>query len=46
MYSLGGGVQIPIVNRWAADIAYRFSRIESDTPLNAQGLTFGFGYRF
>jgi opacity protein-like surface antigen len=46
MYTLGGGVQIPIAGRWAADVGYRFSRIESETPLNAQGLTFGFGYRF
>jgi len=32
----------------SADIEadYRFSRIKADTPLNAQGATFGIGYRF
>jgi opacity protein-like surface antigen len=46
MYTLGGGVQVPVAAHWAADIGYRFSRIEAEDPLNAQGLTFGFGYRF
>ena len=46
MYSLGTGVQIPVTGHWAADIGYRFSRVAADTPLNAQGMTFGFGYRF
>jgi hypothetical protein len=46
MFTLGGGVEIPIVPHWAADVGYRFSRISADTPLNAQGMTFGFGYRF
>ncbi len=46
MYSLGGGVQIPIAGPWAADVGYRFSRIAADTPVNAQGVTFGVGYRF
>jgi len=31
---------------WAIDAGYRFARIAADTPLNAQGVTFGFGYRF
>ncbi len=46
MYTLGGGVEVPVAAHWAADVGYRFSRIEADDPLNAQGLTFGFGYRF
>ncbi len=46
MYSIGAGVQIPVFGAWAADVGYRFSRIGADTPLNAQGLTFGIGYRF
>ena len=46
MYTLGGGVDIPVAHHWAVDVGYRFSRIEADTPLNAQGMTFGFGYRF
>jgi opacity protein-like surface antigen len=46
MYTLGGGVDIPVAHHWAVDVGYRFSRIQADTPLNAQGMTFGFGYRF
>lgn len=46
MYSFGGGVQIPIFGAWAADVGYRFSRVNADTPVNAQGVTFGIGYRF
>jgi len=46
MFTLGGGVQVPVARHWAVDAAYRFSRINSDTPFNAQGMTFGFGYRF
>jgi hypothetical protein len=46
MYSVGGGVQVPLFGSWAADIGYRFSRIEADTPVNTQGVTFGVGYRF
>jgi len=46
MYTLGGGVDIPVAQHWAVDVGYRFSRVEADTPLNAQGMTFGFGYRF
>ena len=46
MYSFGGGVQVPLFGAWAADVGYRFSRINADTPINAQGMTFGIGYRF
>jgi opacity protein-like surface antigen len=46
MYSLGTGVEIPVARHWAVDAGYRFSRVAADTPLNAQGMTFGFGYRF
>jgi opacity protein-like surface antigen len=46
MFTLGGGVEIPVAHHWAVDAGYRFSRISADTPLNAQGATFGFGYRF
>jgi len=45
-FSLGGGVAIPVAHHWTADIGYRFSRVSADTPLNAQGMTFGVGYRF
>jgi len=46
MFTLGGGVSVPVSRGWAVDAAYRFSRVNADTPLNAQGLTFGVGYRF
>jgi len=51
MVMLGGGVQVPIVSHWAADVGYRYSRIAADSTLNATSLntnvvTFGFGYRF
>jgi opacity protein-like surface antigen len=39
-------VQVPLFGRWTADVGYRFSRIAADTPVNAQGATFGVGYRF
>jgi opacity protein-like surface antigen len=46
MFTLGGGVEIPVARHWAVDAGYRFARVAADTPLNAQGATFGFGYRF
>jgi opacity protein-like surface antigen len=51
MYTLGGGVQMPIASRWIIDAAYRYSHIAADTtlsaaPLNTNGMTFGLGYRF
>jgi Outer membrane protein beta-barrel domain len=46
MFTLGGGVEVPVARHWAVDVGYRFSRVEATTPLNAQGATFGFGYRF
>lgn len=46
MFTLGGGVEVPVLRHWAVDADYRFARIASDTPFNANGATFGFGYRF
>jgi opacity protein-like surface antigen len=46
MFTLGGGVDFPVAQHWAVDVGYRFSRFNATTPLNAQGATFGFGYRF
>jgi opacity protein-like surface antigen len=51
MFTLGGGVQIPVVPHVALDAGYRYSRINADTtlnalPVNANGLTFGIAYRF
>ncbi|MBI3492738.1 MAG: porin family protein [Acidobacteria bacterium] len=51
MFTLGGGVQTLVAAHWVVDAGYRYSRIAADTtlsatPLNANGLTFGIGYRF
>jgi len=46
MVTFGGGVEIPVARHLAVDAGYRFSRVAADTPLNAQGMTFGVGYRF
>jgi opacity protein-like surface antigen len=51
MWMLGGGVQVPVARHWAVDAGYRYSRIGADSTLsasalNANGMTFGFGYRF
>jgi opacity protein-like surface antigen len=51
MYTLGGGVLIPVAQRWVVDAAYRYSRIAADStlsasPLSTNGMTFGLGYRF
>ena len=39
-------IEVPVAHHWAVDAGYRFSRVEADTPVNAQGATLGFGYRF
>lgn len=46
MFSVGGGVETPIAPHLVADVAYRVSRVSADTPVNAQSVTFGVGYRF
>jgi opacity protein-like surface antigen len=51
MFTLGGGVQVPVARHWVVDTGYRYARIAADStlsasPLNANGMTFGFGYRF
>jgi opacity protein-like surface antigen len=51
MYTVGGGVLIPVASRWVVDAAYRYSRIAADqtlsaSPLSTNGMTFGLGYRF
>ena len=51
MFTLGGGVQVPVAPHWVVDTGYRYARIAADStlgtsPLNANGMTFGFGYRF
>ena len=51
MYTVGGGVLVPVASRWVIDAAYRYSRIAADStlsasPLSTNGMTFGLGYRF
>jgi len=46
MFSVGGGVEVPIVPHFVASAGYRVSRVSADTPVNAQSVTFGVGYRF
>ena len=51
MFTLGGGVEMPLMPHWAVDAGYRYSRIAADSTLsagalNANVMTFGFGYRF
>ena len=51
MLTFGGGVELPVVKRWVADVGYRYSRIAAESslsadPLNTNAMTFGFGYRF
>ena len=46
LFALGGGVEVPLAGHLAADVGYRYSRITSDTPINANSVTFGVGYRF
>jgi opacity protein-like surface antigen len=51
MVTLGGGVQLSVAPRWVVDAGYRYARVGvsttlSATPLNANGMTFGLGYRF
>jgi opacity protein-like surface antigen len=46
MYALGGGVEAPIAGHLVADVGYRVSRVSSDTPVTAQSVTFGLGYKF
>jgi len=46
MFTIGGGVQVPIAPRVSVDVGYRVSRIEADTPINAHSVVAGIGYRF
>ena len=51
MLTFGGGLQVSVTHHWVADAGYRYSRIAADTTLsasaiNANGMTFGVGYRF
>jgi len=46
MLSTGAGIEAPIARHVMFDAGYHFSHVNADTPLHAQGLTFGVGYRF
>jgi opacity protein-like surface antigen len=46
MVTTGGGIEAPIAKRLVFDASYHFSHVDADTPLHAQGLAFGIGYRF
>jgi opacity protein-like surface antigen len=46
MFTVGGGVQVPVAPRVSVDVGYRVSRISADTPVNAQSIVAGVGYRF
>ena len=46
MFTLGGGVQVPVAPRVSVDVGYRLSRIDADTPVNAHRIVAGVGYRF
>jgi len=51
MLTVGAGMQFPVAPHWVVDGGYRYSHIGSDatlsaTPLSANGITFGIGYRF
>jgi opacity protein-like surface antigen len=45
MFSVGGGVEVPIVPHFVANAGYRVSRASADTPVSAQSVTFGAGYK-
>lgn len=51
MFTIVGGVQVPVASHWVVDGGYRYSHIAADTtlsasPLTANGLNVGVGYRF
>ena len=46
MVTGGGGAEFYLAPHWALDTEYRVSRVSATTPLHAQGLAFGLGYRF
>ena len=46
MFTIGGGVQMPVAPRLSVDVGYRVSRINAETPVNAHSIIAGVGYRF
>ena len=46
MFTLGGGVDVPVAPHLMVDVGYRVSRVSADTPVSANSFVAGFGYRF
>jgi opacity protein-like surface antigen len=46
MVAFGGGVEAPVAPHLVFDVGYRVAHVSTDTPINAQSVTFGFGYKF
>jgi opacity protein-like surface antigen len=46
MVAFGGGIEAPVAPHLVLDVGYRVAHVSTDTPINAQSVTFGFGYRF
>jgi opacity protein-like surface antigen len=46
MISAGGGIEAEIAPNLTLDVGYKLSHVGADTPINAQSVMFGFGYRF
>jgi opacity protein-like surface antigen len=46
MISAGGGIEAAVAPNLTLDVGYKLSHVGADTPINAQSVMFGFGYRF
>jgi opacity protein-like surface antigen len=47
LVAIGGGVSIPLADRFTADVGYRFLRIFTDDPrINVATMTAGAGWSF
>jgi len=46
MVSTGAGVETTLAPHVTLDVGYKYSRVDSDTPINAQSVLFGVGYHF
>ena len=46
MISAGGGIEAAVAPNLTLDVGYKLSHVGADTPINAQSVLFGFGYRF
>jgi opacity protein-like surface antigen len=46
MFTLGGGVEVPVAPHLSVDVGYRLSRVDADTPLTNHSVVAGVGYKF